>query len=70
PDDDGFHPEYYIVFDPQAQAFQLIATLPHYSVHILSVTTLIVLPPPSVVVGVVAGVLLLAPTAMLLFRRK
>lgn len=70
PDDDGFLPEYYIVYDIQAQAFQLIATLPHYSVHLLSVTTPFALPPPSVVIGVVAGFALLVPTAMLLFRRK
>lgn len=70
PDDDGFHPEYYIVYDVQAQAFQLIATLPHYSIHILSVTTPFVLPPPSVVIGIVAGLALLVPTALLLFRRK
>ena len=70
PDDDGFHPEYYVVYDVQAQAFQLIVTLPHYSVHILSVTTAFVLPPPSVVIGIVAGVALLVPTALLLFRRK
>lgn len=70
PDDDGFYPEYYIVYDVQAQAFQLIVTLPHYSVHILSVTTAFALPPPSVVIGIVAGLALLVPTALLLFRRK
>lgn len=70
PDNDGYKPEYYVVFDPQAEAFQLIVTLPHYSVHVLSVTTAIVLPPPSVVLGVVAGVALLVPAALLLFRRK
>ncbi|HET6405853.1 MAG TPA: hypothetical protein VFH78_14515 [Candidatus Thermoplasmatota archaeon] len=70
PDDDGFYPEYYIVYDVQAQAFQLIATLPHYSVHILSVTTPFVLPPPSVVIGILAGVALLVPSALLLFRRR
>lgn len=70
PDDDGYKPEYYVVFDPQVEAFQLIVTLPHYSVHVLSVTTAIVLPPPSVALGIVAGVALLVPAAMLLFRRK
>jgi hypothetical protein len=39
-------------------------------VHTLSVTTALVLPPPSVVVGVVAGLAVLAPSAFLLFRRK
>lgn len=70
PDDDGFHPEYYIVFDPLAHAFQLIVTLPHYSVHTLSVTTVLVLPPPSVAIGILAGLALLVPTALVLFRRS
>lgn len=70
PDDDGYHPEYYIVFDPNAQAFQLIATLPHYSVHVLSVTTLVELVKPSVLIGTLAGVALLVPAALLLFRRR
>jgi len=58
------------VFDPEQGAFQLIVSVPHYSVHTLSVGSVLVLPPPSVVIGVVAGVALLAPTAMLLFRRS
>lgn len=70
PGDDGFTPEYYLVFDPQVQAFQLIVTLPHYSVHTLSVTTLLEIVKPSVVLGVLAGVALLVPTALVLFRRK
>lgn len=72
PDDDGYQPEYYIVHDPlmDPNAFQLIVTVPHYSVHTLSVTTAFVLPPPSVVLGILAGVALLVPSAMLLFRRK
>lgn len=67
---DGVHAEYYVVFDPAHDAFQLIVSVPHYSVHTLSVTTALVLPPPSVVVGVVAGLAVLAPSAFLLFRRK
>lgn len=71
PDDDGYSPEYYIVHDPLAapDAFQLIVTVPHYSVHTLSVTTAFALPPPSVVVGLVAGLALLVPSALVLFRR-
>lgn len=69
PDDDGFAPEYYVVHDPVAEAFQLIVTVPHYSVHTLSVT-LVELLKPSVVIGVLAGVALLVPAALLLFRRK
>lgn len=70
PDDDGLDAEYYVVFDPAAQAFQMIVSVPHYSVHTLSVTTLIPLPAPSVVIGLVAGALLLVPSALLLFRRS
>jgi len=70
PDAHGLHPVYYVVFDPEQGAFQLIVSVPHYSVHTLSVGSVLVLPPPSVVIGVVAGVALLAPTAMLLFRRS
>ncbi|HUR69280.1 MAG TPA: hypothetical protein VM370_08535 [Candidatus Thermoplasmatota archaeon] len=70
PDDDGFSPEYYVVYDPAAEAFQLIVTVPHYSVHTLSVTTLLDVLKPSVVVGVLAGVALLVPAGMVLFRRK
>lgn len=70
PEDDGYQPEYYPVLDPQLDAFQLIVTVPHYSVHTLSVTSFIVLPPPSVVIGALAGVALLVPSAMLLFRRR
>jgi hypothetical protein len=70
PDDDGFLPEYYVVFDPTTESFQLVVSVPHYSVHILSVMTAIPLPAPSVVVGVLAGVALLVPGAYVLFRRK
>lgn len=70
PDDDGLHAEWYVVWDPEVEAFQVIVSVPHYSVHTLSLTTVFPLPPPSVVLGVVAGVALLVPCAMLLFRRK
>lgn len=70
PDDDGYQPEHYLVYDPQVNAFQLLVTLPHYSVHTLSVTSPFVLPPPSVVIGIVAGVALLVPAAIMLFRRR
>lgn len=70
PDDDGYAPEYYLVFDPGQEAFQLIVTVPHYSVHTLSVTSAIILPPPSVMVGLVAGIALLVPAGYVLFRRK
>jgi hypothetical protein len=69
PDNDGFVPEYYVVFDPATDAFQLLVSVPHYSVHTLSLTTAIILPPPSVLVGIGLGVLLLVPTAFVLFRR-
>ncbi|MFA5862586.1 MAG: hypothetical protein WDA16_12920 [Candidatus Thermoplasmatota archaeon] len=69
-DNDGLKAEYYVVFDPTKEVFQLIVSVPHYSVHTLSVTTAIVLPPPSVILGVVAGAIILVPSAFLLFRRK
>lgn len=70
PDDDGIAAEYYVVFDPELEAFQLIVSVPHYSVHTLSVGLIEVLPPPSVIFGVVFGVALLVPSAWALFRKK
>lgn len=70
PDDDGYKPEYYVVFDVKAEAFQLLVSVPHYSVHTLSVTTVVPLPPAPVVIGIAAGIALLVPSAYLLFRRK
>ena len=69
PDDDGLQAEYYVVFDPSTEAFQLLVSVPHYSVHTLSVMTLVQVPPPSVIVGVLAGVLVLAASGVALFRR-
>ena len=70
PDNDGYMPEYHVVFDPATESFQLLVSVPHYSVHILSVMTPIPIPSPSVVVGILAGVALLVPGAYVLFRRK
>lgn len=70
PENDGYLPEYYVVFDPGTESFQLLVSVPHYSVHVLSIMTPIPLPPPSVVLGIVAGVALLVPGAYALFRRK
>lgn len=72
PDNDGYAPEYYVVHDPLADpnAFQLIVTVPHYSVHTLSLTTVLELVKPAVVIGVLAGILLLVPAGLVLFRRR
>lgn len=70
PDDDGLLAEYYVVFDPATEAFQLLVSVPHYSLHTLSVTTLLQSAPPSVIAGVLGGVLLLAASGAVLFRRK
>lgn len=70
PDDDGFSPEAYLVYDVQAQAFQLMVTLPHYSVHTLTVASLIELAKPAIIVGVLVGLVLLVPAGAVLFRRK
>lgn len=69
PDNDGYAPEYYVVYDPAADVFQMIVSVPHYSVHTLSVATLIEEIPPSVLAGVVLGVVVLVPSAFVLFRR-
>lgn len=69
PDNDGFLPEYYVVFDPGTQSFQLLVSVPHYSVHILSVNAFIPLPPPPVIFGLVVGVAVLVPSGWALFRR-
>ena len=69
PDNDGYSPEYYVVFDPGTNAFQLLISVPHYSGHTLSLTTAFIRPPPSVIAGIGLGVLLLVPTAFVLFRR-
>ena len=70
PDDDGLAAEYYVVFDPAEEAFQLLVSVPHYSLHTLSVTTLLQSAPPSVIAGVIGGVVLLAASGVVLFRRK
>lgn len=69
PDDDGLSAEYYVVFDPATNDFQLLVSIPHYSVRTLSVMTFIQVPPPSVVVGILAGLLVLAASGVVLFRR-
>ena len=69
PDDDGLQAEYYVVFDPAAEAFQLLVSVPHYSVHTLSVTTFLQAAAPSIVAGVLVGVLVLAASGVVLFRR-
>lgn len=69
PDNDGLAAEYYVVFDPETQSFQMLVSVPHYSIHTLSVMTLVQVPPPSVIAGILGGVLLLAASGVLLFRR-
>lgn len=70
PDNDGLVAEYYVVFDPETQAFQLLVSVPHYSVHTLSVGLVEILPPPSVIVGILGGVALLVPSGYALFARR
>ena len=69
PDDDGLQAEYYVVFDPATEAFQLLVSVPHYSIHSISVTTFVSVPPPSVVAGLLAGLVVLAASGVVLFRR-
>lgn len=70
PDDDGLKAEYYVVFDLGTETFQVLVSVPHYSVHILSVMTALPQLTPSIVLGVTAGILVLAASGFVLFRRK
>ncbi len=70
PDDDGLQPEYYLVHDPLTDTFQVIVSVPHYSIHTLSVGVVVLPTPPAIIVGLLAGVLLLVPGGYALFRRR
>lgn len=67
PDDDGLNPEYYLVHD--AQGFHFIVSVPHYSVHTLSILAAFAEVPPSVVAGALAGAALVATGGWVLFKR-
>lgn len=70
PDNDGLEPEYYVVWDPQTETFQMIVSIPHYSVHVLSIGTFVTPVTPSVIAGVLVGLMLLAPGGYVLFRPR
>jgi hypothetical protein len=59
--------EYWVVED--LDGYQVIFSLPHYSVHTLSILDAFEEVPPSVVVGLVASVIVIAAGGFVLFRR-
>lgn len=70
PDDDGLTPEYWLGFDVATGGFQLVVSVPHYSVHEIRVANFLAEAPPSVVIGVVAGVAAIAAAAVVMFRPR
>lgn len=66
PDDDGLHPEYHFVLDEDG--YQLIVSVPHYSVHTLTIADLVKEVPPSVLVGLVVSAMVVATGGFVLFR--
>ncbi len=67
PDDDGLSPEHYLVEDKDG--LQVILTVPHYSVHALTIADLVEEILPSVLVGLLAGAAIALTGALGLFRR-
>lgn len=70
PDDDGLEPEYWLGYDVATEGFQLVVSVPHYSVHEIRVASLLAEAPPQVVVGVVLAIAAVAGCAVLLFRPR
>jgi hypothetical protein len=70
PDADGVEPVSHVVFDPDTNAFQLLVRVPHYSVHTLSVTTILEEASPSIILGLAGAVVVLAASAGWLFRPR
>lgn len=66
PDNDGLAPEYYFV--QSDDGFQVILTVPHYSVHTFTIAGLAIEVTPSIVAGLMAGVLAVAVGVVVLFR--
>ncbi|MEA3136472.1 MAG: hypothetical protein QOC71_753, partial [Thermoplasmata archaeon] len=69
PTDDGGSPEYWVVED--ANGLQVLASVPHWSAHAITVSSLAGLSSPSVVTGLVVGVAgSLVAAAMLFWPRR
>ncbi|HWG92398.1 MAG TPA: hypothetical protein VNZ52_16245, partial [Candidatus Thermoplasmatota archaeon] len=70
PDDDGLKPEFFVVSDLSG-TYQVIVSVPHYSVHTITIQSITDLVPPavSVTLGVLAATGFLVLAAVTLFRR-
>lgn len=70
PNDDSGQPEYYIVRDQNG--LQVLVSVPHWSVHMVELSSLAELVTPSVLIGVAAGAGAVAIAAVALFvpRRR
>jgi hypothetical protein len=68
PSDDGGQPEYWVVRD--ASGLQVLVSVPHWSVHLVELSSLAELVQPSVVVGLVAGAAGIAVAAVALFMPR
>ncbi|MFO1533069.1 MAG: hypothetical protein ABR562_05125 [Thermoplasmatota archaeon] len=70
PTDDAGQPEYYIVRDQDG--LQVMVTVPHWSAHMIELSSLADLVQPSVLVGIAAGAAGMAVAAVALFvpRRR
>ncbi|MHB8606433.1 MAG: hypothetical protein ACYDCK_14395 [Thermoplasmatota archaeon] len=67
PDAHGLKASYYVVRD--TDGVQVIVAVPHYSTHTLTISSVLEVATPTVVVGVTVGLLMLAGGATVLFRR-
>lgn len=70
PNDDAGQPEYYVVRDEHG--LQVMVTVPHWSVHMVELSSLAELVQPSVLIGIAAGAAGIAVAAVALFvpRRR
>lgn len=68
PDDDGGQPEYWVVED--ADGVQVLVSVPHWSVHEITLASLGFIVQPSVLIGIVAGVGGVAVAALALMRPR
>lgn len=66
PDDDGLAPEYYFV--QTDDGYQVLLTVPHYSVHTFTIAGIPLEITPSVAMGIAAGAALVAVGVAVLFR--
>jgi hypothetical protein len=70
PTNDAGRPEYWVVAD--ADGLQVLVSVPHWSTHTVTLAGLGIVLPPSVMMGLVAGVIgtMVAATAMFWPRKQ